>query len=84
MLKLRRRWASVTTDLSEHYFGCKTECKTREAVGRTIRASGLRGGEEVAQTYQEEESMHNKVNSNSFCVLVLCWEPLARIPFHSY
>lgn len=33
------------TGLSDHCFGCKTECKTKEAVGRAIRASsGLQGG----------------------------------------
>lgn len=60
MLKLCRRWASVTTDLSDHCFGYNSECKTREAVGRIIRASGLQGGEELGQTYWEEESIHGR------------------------
>lgn len=41
LLKLCRGWALVTTGLSDHCFGYKTEYKTKEAVGR---ASGRCGG----------------------------------------
>lgn len=67
------------TDLSDHRFDCKTECKTREAVGRIIRASGLQGGEELAQTYWEEEFIQGRVISTQLlgpCTMLGALVPL--------
>lgn len=58
-------------DLSDHCFGCKIECKTREAVGRIIRASGLQGGEGLAG---RESPYTAGLLAHSFWVPVLCWE----------
>lgn len=56
------------TGLSDHCFGCKTECKTKEAVGRAIRASsGLQGGGAFAQTHGEERLQQGTQLSGPCC-----------------
>lgn len=62
------------TGLSDHCFGCKTECKTKEAVGRAIRASsGLQGGGAFAQTHGEER-LQQGCRQAALGPLLLCWE----------